>query len=116
MRKSTIFISTLAAILVSAPSLAADAEWRSVAYSCETGKNLTVAFRDSGNAVQVQDADRPAVKLVSRPAKVGFRYGDSRHELRGDGDAITWKIGSKSAVKCTSTDPLALNFAAAAAR
>ncbi len=85
-----------------------------MAYSCESGQELTVAYRESGSAVQVQAADRPMVKLISRPAKSGFRYGDSRHELRGEGDAVTWQIGKKSPVRCTSQDPAALNLAAAA--
>ena len=93
---------------------AGDAGWRQVAYSCESGQELTVAYRESGSAVQVQAADRPMVKLISRPAKSGFRYGDSRHELRGEGDAVTWQIGKKSPVKCTSQDPAALHLAAAA--
>ncbi len=109
-----------AALLLGAPVLASDApaasEWRPVAYSCESGQELTVTYRESGSAVRVQSADRPAVKLVARPAKSGFRYGDSRHELRGEGDAVTWRVGSKTPVKCTSDDPAALNLAAAAAR
>ena len=109
-----------AAILVAAPVLAGDAsanaEWRPVAYSCESGQDLTVAYRASGSAVQVTAADRPAVKLISRPAKSGFRFGDSRHELRGEGDAVTWRIGNKTPDKCTSQDPAALNLAAAATR
>jgi len=109
-----------AALFAAAPLMAgeasASAEWRQVAYSCDSGEALTVAYRESGSAVQVQAADRKAVKLIARPAKAGFRYGDSRHELRGDGDAVTWQIGSKTAVKCTSQDPAALNLAAAATR
>lgn len=108
------------ALFVAAPVLAGGAtpgaEWRQVAYSCESGQELTVAYRESGSAVQVQAADRKAVKLNARPAKAGFRFGDSRHELRGEGDAVTWQIGSKTPVKCTSQDPAALNLAAAATR
>ena len=109
-----------ATLLVAAPVLAGEApgnaEWRPVAYSCESGQDLTVAYRESGSAVQVQTADRPMVKLISRPAKSGFRYGDSRHELRGEGDAVTWRIGNKTPVRCTSQDPAALTLAAAATR
>ncbi len=113
-------VSASAALLLGAPVLASDAPaaagWRPVAYSCETGQDLTVTYRESGSAVQVQSADRPTVKLVARPAKSGFRYGDSRHELRGEGDAVTWQIGNKTPVKCTSQDPAALKLAAAATR
>lgn len=122
MRISNLFSAAAAsaALLMAAPVLAgeasANAEWRQVAYSCETGQELTVAYRDTGSAVQVQAADRPAVKLIARPAKSGFRYGDSRHELRGEGEAVTWRIGNKTPVKCTSQDPAALNLAAAATR
>jgi len=122
MRISNLFsaVAASAALLVAAPVLAGEAspsaDWRQVAYSCESGQELTVAYRDSGSAVQVQSSDRPAVKLISRPAKSGFRYGDSRHELRGEGEAVTWRIGNKTPVKCTSQDPAALNLAAAATR
>ena len=109
-----------AGLIIAAPVVAADAppkdEWRQVAYTCESGQELTVAYRETGSSVQVQAADRPSVKLMARPAKTGFRYGDSRHELRGDGDALTWRIGNTTPVKCTSEDPAALNLAAAAAR
>ncbi len=81
----------------------AEAGWRQVAYRCESGQALTVAYRDSGSAARVTGADKPAVKLVARPAKSGFRFGDSRYELRGDGDAVTWQVGTRTPVKCTST-------------
>lgn len=110
----SVAVSIAPAVL--ADQVSPDAEWRRVSYVCDSGQELTVAFRDAGGAVQVQAADRAAVTLNSRPAKSGFRFGDSRHELRGEGGAITWKIGSKSPVKCTSQDPAALNLAAAANR
>ena len=95
------------------PSFAADetaeAGWRQVAYSCESGQALTVAYRDSGSAARVTGADKPVLKLVSRPAKSGFRFGDSRYELRGEGDAVTWQVGTKTPVKCTSTTQAATN-------
>ena len=122
MRISNCFAAAAASatLLIAAPVLAgeasANADWRQVAYSCESGQELTVAYRESGSAVQVQAADRPVVKLLSRPAKAGFRYGDSRHELRGEGEAVTWRIGNKTPVRCTSQDPAALQLAAVATR
>lgn len=122
MKVSNLFsvAAASAALLMATPVLAAEGaasdEWRQVAYSCESGQDLTVAYRESGTAVQVTAADRPSVKLIARPAKAGFRFGDSRHELRGEGDAVTWRIGNKTPVKCTSQDPAALNLAAAATR
>ena len=122
MRISTL-ISASFAVLANAVLLApvqagaADAEWRQVAYQCESGQPLTVSFRATGSAVKVLSAaDQKAVTLVLRPAKTGFRYSDSRFELRGDGDAITWKVGSRSAVNCKTEDPAAANLAAAATR
>ncbi len=107
-----------AALVLASPVVAgpASSDWREVAYTCETGQALTVAYRETGSAVQVRAADKPAVKLNARPAKEGFRYGDSRHELRGDAEAVTWRIGSKTPVKCTSEDPAAQNLAAVATR
>lgn len=123
MRISNVFAAVAAAsatLVLAAPALAveerASAEWREVAYSCETGDSLTVAYRESGSAVQVTAADRPTVKLLARPAKSGFRFGDSRHELRGEGEMVTFKIGKRTPVTCTSSDPAALNLAAAATR
>lgn len=120
MRITSLFSAAAAALVLAAPALAAEgqasAEWREVSYSCATGQNLKVAYRESGSAVQVTAADRPTVKLLARPAKTGFRFGDSRHELRGEGDMVTFKIGRKTPVTCTSEDPAALNLAAAASR
>ena len=117
--KSLFAIAAAGAFLTSAPVLADEAPassgWRQVAYSCESGEALNVAFRQSGSAAQVTAADKPAVKLMGRPAKSGFRYSDSRYELRGEGDAVTWQIGSKTPVKCTSAGPDATKLAAAVA-
>ena len=111
------FAAVLMFALPSNQSLAieapAESGWRQVAYRCESGQALTVDFRESGGAVRVTAADRSALNLVSRPAKSGFRYGDSRHELRGEGDAVTWQVGSKTPLKCTSDDPAAEKLAAA---
>lgn len=122
MRISRLFFaaSSAAVLMIALPahqSLAGDATaesgWRQVAYSCESGQALTVAYRESGGAVRVTTADKPTLKLVARPAKLGFRYGDARHELRGEGDTVTWQIGSKTPLKCTSDDPATGNLAAA---
>ena len=94
----------------------AESGWRQVAYNCESGQAINVAFRDSGSAAQVTAADKPAVKLIGRPAKSGFRYSDDRYELRGEGDAVTWKIGTKTPVKCTSDGQDVAKVAAALTR
>jgi membrane-bound inhibitor of C-type lysozyme len=106
----------LAAVPVVAGEASASNEWRQVAYSCESGQPLTIDFRESGSAVRVTTADQPAVKLNLRPAKTGFRFGDSRYELRGEGEVVTWKIGSRTPIKCTSDDPAAAILASAATR
>jgi membrane-bound inhibitor of C-type lysozyme len=120
IKKSVTGAAAMAALILAGPAVAAGDSakpgWRQVAYTCETGQPLTVAFRETGSAVQVQPADKPAVKLNARPAKAGFRYADSRHELRGEGEAITWRIGNRTPVKCTSDDPAAQALAAVATR
>ena len=115
---STAFAMLASSVLMAPVQAGApDAEWRQVAYQCETGQPLTVSFRAIGSAVKVVPvADQKAVTLVLRPAKTGFRYSDSRYELRGEGEAITWKVGSRAAVSCTTADPAAENLAAAATR
>jgi membrane-bound inhibitor of C-type lysozyme len=120
MRPTSLTLA-IAAVIVSgwATTAAADQPadaWRQVAYSCESGQPLTVAYRDSGSSVKVTVADRPAVKLNARPANAGFRYGDSRHELRGEGNQVMWTTGTRTPVKCTSEDPAVANLAAAANR
>lgn len=120
MRIQTFVSATglLLAYFTGSLSLAADATaeagWRQVAYSCESGQALSVAYRESGSAARVTPADKPVVKLISRPAKSGFRYGDARYELRGEGDAVTWQVGTKTPVKCTSAAQAATNVAPSA--
>lgn len=117
MYKSTILAAAaLAGSLSLANTAIAADEWRQVAYACESGDNLTVSFRETGSAVKVAVADRKPIKLNARPADTGFRYSDSRHELRGDGTAVTFRIDNKSPVKCTSGDPSAQALASLAAR
>ena len=119
MRFSTLIsaaLTVLASTVLMGPAQAGEAasEWRQVDYQCESGKPLTVSFRETGSAVKVVAADQKAVTLVLRPAKAGFRYSDSRYELRGEGAAITWKVGGKTPVSCTTQDPSAINLAASA--
>ncbi|MCL4721699.1 MAG: MliC family protein [Gammaproteobacteria bacterium] len=116
MRTSAILSVSLAAALLAAAPVQASADWQPVAYSCEGGEALTVAFRASGSAVQVSIPNRKTVKLNSRPAKSGFRYGDSRHELRGEGEVVTLSIDSRTPLRCTSEDPAAARLAAQATR
>ena len=82
-------------------------DWRQVVYSCASGNPLTVDFRASGSAVRVKSGDKPLVKLAARPASFGFRFGDSRHELRGQIQEVSWQIGSKTPDKCTSLEAVA---------
>ena len=66
MRISNVFAAAAASatLLIAAPALAgqasANADWRQVAYSCESGQELTVAYRESGSAVR-------AMATVPRP-------------------------------------------------
>lgn len=116
MRATGLLVTVL---LTATPLLvhgAATNDWREVAYQCETGQDLRVEFRENGSAVRVATGDKPAVKLISRPAREGFRYGGSIYELRGNGNGLSWQTGSKTPVKCTSSDPAAAAFAAVAAR
>jgi membrane-bound inhibitor of C-type lysozyme len=114
MRNSKLVATVL--VTAFAASSAAASEWRQVQYRCGTDSTLTVDYKESGSAIRVAEADKKAVKLNARPAKAGFRYGDSRHELRGAGEAVTWKVGARSAVECRSNDPAALSLASAADR
>jgi membrane-bound inhibitor of C-type lysozyme len=94
----------------------ADSGWHQVNYICESGEALNVAFRESGSAAQVTAADKPTLRLMGRPARSGFRYSDDRYELRGEGVAVTWKIGTKTPVKCASDGQYVAKVAAAVTR
>ena len=111
---ATVLVSVVAASSAMAGEATAASEWRQVQYRCGGDSTLTVDYKESGSAIRVTEADKKAVKLNARPAKSGFRYGDSRHELRGTGEAVTWKVGARAAVECSSDDPAALNLAIAA--
>jgi len=101
-------VAASAALLATAPGIAGEAaahnEWREVAYNCESGEALTIECRESGSSVRVIAADNQAVRLNARPAKTGFRFSDSRYELRGEVDTVTFKIGSRTPIKCKSED------------
>lgn len=116
MRISGILSASVAAVLFAAAPAQAASEWQQVAYSCDSGEALTVAFRETGSAVQLTAPNGKTVKLNSRPAKAGFRFGDSRHELRGEGEVVTLRIDSKTPLRCTSQDPAATELAAQASR
>lgn len=121
MRNSSILsiAAGLAATVLLAPAaVASDSNngWREVAYNCETGDPLTVQYRETGSSVKVQLDDRKAVKLNARPAKEGFRFADSLYELRGEGEVVTFRIGSRTAVKCVSGNPSAADITASITR
>lgn len=107
-----------AAVLLAPAAIASDAAngWREVAYNCESGDPLTVQYRETGSSVKVQLDDRKPVRLNARPAKEGFRYADSLYELRGEGEVVTFQIGSSTAVKCVSGDPSAADITASITR
>lgn len=122
MRRSSVFslASGLAALILLAPSAMAaedSSEWRAISYTCESGNPLTVAYRETGSSVKVTlAADKKPVRLNARPARTGFRYADSLYELRGEGEVVTIRIGSKDALKCVSSDPSAPAVTAAITR
>ena len=130
MRVSNLLsaVAASAAFLATVPAVAGEAatnnEWRQVAYNCESGEVLTVAFRETGSSVRVMTPEDEDVRLNVRPARDGFRFSnarperlsDSRYELRGEVDTVTWRIGLGTPTKCTSGDPSALNLSAAATR
>ncbi len=120
MRNPKLVAPLLTVLFAASPLMAGDAsatsEWRQVQYSCGAGSTLTVDYKESGSSIRVAEADKKAVKLNARPAKAGFRYGDSRHELRGAGETVSWKVGARTAIECSSDDPAAISLATAANR
>jgi hypothetical protein len=75
-----------------------------IAFNCVSGETLSVAVRTDGGAAQVQYGDKSPVRVLARPAKEGTRFGNERHELRIVGNEASWKVGGRSAVKCSTTD------------
>jgi hypothetical protein len=98
---SSVFASL---VLAAGVAGATESAGQPVAFSCASGETLTVALRSTGSSAEVQYGDKEAVRVLSRPSKQGSRFSDSRHELRIVGNEASWKIGSKSAVKCTTED------------
>jgi hypothetical protein len=88
--------------LVAGPVMAQDAP--PIAFSCASGETLNVSLRTDGGAAEVKYGDKSPVRVVSRTAKEGSRFTDSRHELRIVGAEASWRVGGRSAVKCSTTD------------
>lgn len=120
MQKSvhTAIAAAVAAIVLSATAVASDddAGLREITYQCESGQELKVEFRETERTIRVTVGDRPTVKLLPRPSKSGFRYGDARHSLRGEGNTVNFKVGNKTPVTCTTEDPATQILEAASAR
>ncbi|MCE7901203.1 MAG: hypothetical protein DYH20_00770 [Gammaproteobacteria bacterium PRO9] len=114
MRSINLFVTVLLATVPLLVHAAADADWLKVGYHCENGQDLRVEFRENGSAVRISMGDKPAVKLIARPAREGFRYGGSVYEVRGNDNELTWQTGNKTPVKCISSDPAVASFAAVA--
>jgi len=91
-------------VLAGGAAGAAETAGQPVAFSCASGETLTIALRSEGSSAEVQYGAKDAVRVLSRPAKEGSRFSDSRHELRIVGNEASWKIGGKSPVKCTTED------------
>lgn len=114
MHAAKLFVTLL---LIASPLIGhgADRDWLEVGYRCANDQMLNVEFREDGSAVRVSVGEKPAVKLIARPAREGFRYGGSIYEMRGHDDVVTWQIGTKRPIKCVSSDPAVASFAAVAA-
>jgi membrane-bound inhibitor of C-type lysozyme len=87
-------------VLVLAPALAAaQAEERTLTYTCDTGEDLVVTYTDEAAKITVPDGD--PIELKQRTAADGFRYADKSRTLRGTGRELTYTAGThKSPVKC----------------
>jgi uncharacterized membrane protein len=100
-----MMMSALALMLAGGVAQASDAAAaQAVAFSCASGETMKVAIRSEGASAEVQYGEKDAVRVIARPSKQGARFSDSRHELRIVGNEASWKIGGRSAVKCTTED------------
>lgn len=104
MRDLKTLMAGAVAVFALAGTASAAESWRQVAYTCDSGPDLTVAFKDTGKAARVTVADRAPVRLVARPAREGERFADSRHELRVNGNSATWQVGDRSPVECRAVE------------
>jgi hypothetical protein len=103
--RNLMMISALAGLMLTgAAASASEPAAQPVAFSCASGETLKIALRSEGSSAEVQYGDKDAVRVISRPAKQGARFSDSRHELRILGNEASWKIGGKSPVKCSTQD------------
>ena len=103
----------MAFLLAAGPAVPADQAraaapaLRRVAFACPGGQILVVAFdtADPGAPAVVEPPGGPAVTLPVLPHADGIRYGDTNHELRGRGRAVTWTEAGRPPVACAETQP-----------
>lgn len=84
---------------------------RTVAFRCQTGGAITVAFTD--RRARLVEADGRVVELPQRPAGSGFWYEGQAGALRGKGSEATWMPANGQPRACVAAPSVAPATAAA---
>jgi membrane-bound inhibitor of C-type lysozyme len=75
-------------------------ERRTVQYFCNDGERLTVRF-DPARGIAVVERGESEMELRQEPSGSGFRYGNARAEIRGQGDELIFEMGRmSSSLRC----------------
>lgn len=74
-----------------------------VVFTCEDGASFTAIFNDQENSATIKRDGTSAVILPALETGSGYLYANDDFELRGQGDAAMWRIGSGVPTKCTAT-------------
>lgn len=99
MKRLRAAAAILAILSLSAPVIAKKQPSATEAkFKCSNGKSMKVVF-GSRTATVIYDKGKP-IALPQSISGDGYLYENSKHNLRGVGDRVTWMVRGKSPVSC----------------
>lgn len=94
------FLIATSAVLAGCSTIADDTTERRVAYVCNYGPNLTVAYARAEARIESADG---TVTLRQQPSGSGSLYESGTHSLRVSGDEITYIDRKMAPRRCRAT-------------
>ena len=73
---------------------------RRVAYQCEGGESVVVAFSRTAATLEAGGA---LIRMTQQPSGSGIRYAGAGHELTGQGPEIVWTDAAGARHPCRET-------------
>ncbi len=74
---------------------------REVAFACDNGEAMRVRFTEApAQAVLMRGGSE--LVLPQQPSGSGFRYGNGRNTIHGQGDELMVEIGRMVPIRCTA--------------